>query len=39
MRKWVRRGIVSLLVIPLLAAAAWCAYYPFSTLALKASPV
>jgi UPF0755 protein len=39
MRKRVRRVVMALLVVPLLAAAAWCAYYPFSKLALRASPV
>jgi UPF0755 protein len=39
MRKWLRRGVVALLLVPLLVVAAWCVYYPFSTLALKASPV
>jgi UPF0755 protein len=38
MRKWLRRSIV-LLLVPLLAIGGWCAYYPFSQLELKTSPV
>jgi UPF0755 protein len=38
-RKGVRRGVIALLLLPLLAVATWCAYYPFSKLPLKTSPM
>ena len=38
MRKALKRTVLALL-IPLLAVAAWCVYYPFGPLSLKSSPV
>ena len=38
MRKALKRTILAVL-IPLLAIAAWCVYYPFGPLSLKSSPV
>jgi UPF0755 protein len=38
MRKWTKRFAIAL-IIPLLALAAWCAYYPFGAVTLKSSPL
>jgi UPF0755 protein len=37
MRKWAKWFAI-LILLPLLAAAAWCAYYPFGPITLKSSP-